>query len=203
MLEYIPGFEQNPQPLLERLFSRIAAGEMRTLPFYRPQIPVRACGFQRYEQQWIGALLTPWMLSLLVLPGPGQLWPRRPEGSRLALALPCGNITFTLGEIDVQPLGDIDGSSLGESDGNSLGESDGDSLGESDGDSLGESDGGGQYLSCSLMSPLPAALAAEPAVMLAQQCVRMVLALPVKNADVPTDARLRGLFTHVLGQRDA
>ncbi|WP_413742932.1 [NiFe]-hydrogenase assembly chaperone HybE [Sodalis sp. RH15] len=195
MLEYIPGFEQNPQPLLERLFSRIAAGEMRTLPFYRPQIPVRACGFQRYEQQWIGALLTPWMLSLLVLPGPGQLWPRRPEGSRLALALPCGNITFTLGEIDGQPLGDIDGSSLGESDG--------DSLGESDGDSLGESDGGGQYLSCSLMSPLPAALAAEPAVMLAQQCVRMVLALPVKNADVPADARLRGLFTHVLGQRDA
>ena len=171
MLEYIPGFEQNPQPLLERLFSRIAAGEMRALPFYRPQIPVRACGFQRYEQQWIGALLTPWMLSLLVLPGPGQLWPRRPEGSRLALALPCGNITFTLGEIG--------------------------------GDSLGESDGGGQYLSCSLMSPLPAALAAEPAVMLAQQCVRMVLALPVKNADVPADARLRGLFTHVLGQRDA
>jgi [NiFe] hydrogenase assembly HybE family chaperone len=211
MLEYIPGFEQNPQPLLERLFSRIAAGEMRALPFYRPQIPVRACGFQRYERQWIGALLTPWMLSLLVLPGPGQLWPRRPEGSRLALALPCGNITFTLGEIDVQPLGENDGSSLGESDGDSLGESDsdslgesdGDSLGESDGDSLGESDGGGQYLSCSLMSPLPAALAAEPAVMLAQQCVRMVLALPVKNADVPADARLRGLFTHVLGQRDA
>ncbi|QWA13915.1 hypothetical protein GTU79_12585 [Sodalis ligni] len=53
------------------------------------------------------------------------------------------------------------------------------------------------------MSPLPAALAAEPAVMLAQQCVRMVLALPVKNADVPADARLRGLFTHVLGQRNA
>lgn len=99
MPEFIAGLADNPQPLLERLFSEIAEGEMRALPFYRPQIPLRACGFQLFEQQWIGVLLTPWMLSLLVLPGPDQEWPRRPVGSRLALALPCGNVGFTLGEI--------------------------------------------------------------------------------------------------------
>src|SRR5476649_2169292 len=100
MSEFITGLEEHPQPLLERLFHGIAESEMRTLPFYRPRIPIRACGFQLFERQWIGALLTPWMLSLLVLPGPGQEWPRRSVGTRLALALPCGNVNFTLGEID-------------------------------------------------------------------------------------------------------
>ncbi len=99
MSESIIGLAENPQPLLERLFGLIAEREMRALPFYQPQIPVRACGFQLFERQWVGALLTPWMLSLLVLPGPGQTWPRRPVGSRLALALPCGNLGFTVGEV--------------------------------------------------------------------------------------------------------
>lgn len=100
MSEFITGLAENPQPLLERLFSGIAEREMCALPFYQPQIPIRACGFQLFEQQWIGALLTPWMLSLLVLPGPGQVWPRRRVGLRLALALPCGNVGFALGELD-------------------------------------------------------------------------------------------------------
>ncbi|WP_213989400.1 hydrogenase-2 assembly chaperone [Sodalis sp. dw_96] len=179
MPEYIPGLEQNPQPLLERLFSGIAAREMRTLPFYRPQIPIRACDFQLFEQQWIGALLTPWMLSLLVLPGPGQLWPRRSAGTRLALALPCGNVGFTLGEIaGFPPCG-------------------------SDTNPLGGSDACGQYLSSSLMSPLPAELAAEPALILAQQCVRMALALPVRDADAPENMHRRWLLTRVKGRTDA
>ncbi len=100
MSEFITGLAEHPQPLLERLFNGIAERDMRALPFFQPQIPIRACGFQLFEQQWVGALLTPWMLSLLVLPGPGQLWPRRSVGARLALALPCGNVGFTLGEID-------------------------------------------------------------------------------------------------------
>lgn len=99
MPEEINGLADNPQHLLEQCFSAIANAQMRLLPFYQAQIPLRACGFQLFEQQWMGVLLTPWMLSLLVLPGPGQIWPRRPVGSRLALALPCGNVGFTVGEV--------------------------------------------------------------------------------------------------------
>ncbi|HHL2499791.1 TPA: hydrogenase-2 assembly chaperone [Yersinia enterocolitica] len=99
MLDVIAGHEQNPAALLEQVFGQVAADEMRGLPFYRDHIPLRACGFQLFEQQWIGALLTPWMLSLVVLPGPQQSWQRRAVGERLMLALPCGSISFTVSEI--------------------------------------------------------------------------------------------------------
>ncbi|MDA5474287.1 hydrogenase-2 assembly chaperone [Yersinia kristensenii] len=99
MSDVIVGHEQNPAALLEQIFGQIAADEMRGLPFYRDHIPLRACGFQLFEQQWIGALLTPWMLSLVVLPGPQQSWQRRAVGERLMLALPCGTIGFIVSEI--------------------------------------------------------------------------------------------------------
>ncbi|CQH16302.1 hydrogenase-2 assembly chaperone [Yersinia enterocolitica] len=99
MSDVIAGHEQNPAALLEQVFGQVAADEMRGLPFYRDHIPLRACGFQLFEQQWIGALLTPWMLSLVVLPGPQQSWQRRAVGERLMLALPCGTIGFTVSEI--------------------------------------------------------------------------------------------------------
>ncbi|EOV4174536.1 hydrogenase-2 assembly chaperone [Yersinia enterocolitica] len=99
MSDVIAGHEQNPAALLEQVFGQVAADEMRGLPFYRDHIPLRACGFQLFEQQWIGALLTPWMLSLVVLPGPKQSWQRRAVGERLMLALPCGTIGFTVSEI--------------------------------------------------------------------------------------------------------
>ncbi|MEA9391293.1 hydrogenase-2 assembly chaperone [Acerihabitans sp. TG2] len=99
MSENIIGLADNPQHLLEQCFSEIADAQMRELPFYQAQIPVRACGFQLFEQQWVGVLLTPWMLSLLVLPGPGQRWPHKAVGSRLGLALPCGNVGFIVGEV--------------------------------------------------------------------------------------------------------
>ncbi|CNK72190.1 hydrogenase 2-specific chaperone [Yersinia enterocolitica] len=99
MFDVIAGHEQNPAALLEQVFGQVAADEMRGLPFYRDHIPLRACGFQLFEQQWIGALLTPWMLSLVVLPGPQQSWQCRAVGERLMLALPCGGISFTVSEI--------------------------------------------------------------------------------------------------------
>ncbi|CNI12579.1 MULTISPECIES: hydrogenase-2 assembly chaperone [Yersinia] len=99
MSDVVVGHPANPAPLLEQVFSQIAADEMCHLPFYRDHIPLRACGFQLFEQQWIGALLTPWMLSLVVLPGPQQRWDRRIVGERLMLALPCGNIGFTVSEV--------------------------------------------------------------------------------------------------------
>ncbi|CFQ41351.1 MULTISPECIES: hydrogenase-2 assembly chaperone [Yersinia] len=99
MSDVITGHQHHPAALLESRFGQIAAESMRGLPFYRDHIPLRACGFQLFEQQWIGALLTPWMLSLVVLPGPSQSWQRRTVGERLMLALPCGTIGFTVSEV--------------------------------------------------------------------------------------------------------
>lgn len=91
--------DEHPAAWLEAMFAQIGREKMQMLPFYRQGIPVKACGFTLFEQQWIGCLLTPWMMSLLVLPGPRQDWPVRTLGDRLALSLPCGDATFIVGEM--------------------------------------------------------------------------------------------------------
>ncbi|WP_447829948.1 hydrogenase-2 assembly chaperone [Aeromonas salmonicida] len=92
------GFATNPAPLLVAQYERIAREQMQGLPFYHPDMPIVAeCVL--FEGQWLGCVLTPWMLSVVVLPGPDQLWPVRSSSDRLALQLPCGNMTFMVGEL--------------------------------------------------------------------------------------------------------
>ncbi|OZG40617.1 hydrogenase biosynthesis protein HybE [Aeromonas sp. A35_P] len=91
------GFATNPAPRLVAQYERIAQQEMQALPFYHAAMPIVAeCTL--FEGQWLGCVLTPWMLSVVVLPGPDQLWPVR-SSERLALQLPCGNLTFMVGAL--------------------------------------------------------------------------------------------------------
>ncbi|MBL0597096.1 hydrogenase-2 assembly chaperone [Aeromonas jandaei] len=92
------GFASDPAPLLVAQYERIAREEMQALPFYHATMPIVAeCTL--FEGQWLGCVLTPWMLSVVVLPGPDQLWPVRSSSERIALQLPCGNMTFMVGEL--------------------------------------------------------------------------------------------------------
>lgn len=92
------GFASDPAPLLVAQYERIAREEMQALPFYHASMSIVAeCTL--FEGQWLGCVLTPWMLSVVVLPGPDQLWPVRSCSDRLALQLPCGNLTFMVGAL--------------------------------------------------------------------------------------------------------
>lgn len=97
--KYSEGYATDPSALLEQVFQQVAESSMVGLPFYRPQLPVKACAFQLFEGQWFGALLTPWMLQLMLLPGPGQRWEYRRADERLALTFPQGDMAFRPGEI--------------------------------------------------------------------------------------------------------
>lgn len=57
---------------------------------------------------------------------------------------------------------------------------------------VGELDDLGQYLACSLMSPLARGLTVEQGVRLADDCARMLLSLPVDVPDVRRRALLLG-----------
>ncbi|MNH98380.1 Hydrogenase-2 operon protein HybE [compost metagenome] len=97
-VQELSGFASNPATLLVAQYERIAREQMQGLPFYHATMPIVAeCVL--FEEQWLGCVLTPWMLSLVVLPGPDQLWPVRSNSDRLALQLPCGNMTFMVGEL--------------------------------------------------------------------------------------------------------
>ncbi|MEQ4922692.1 hydrogenase-2 assembly chaperone [Proteus hauseri] len=95
----IMGFDTPPIEQLEAFFCEVAEKEMKNLPFFREGVPVKAGSFSLFEKQWIGTVLTPWMLELVVLPGPSQEWPRRKVGERIALELPCGQVKFVVGEL--------------------------------------------------------------------------------------------------------
>ena len=99
MQDEITGFHDSPHHEVQAAFEAVAASEMHDLPFLHPQMPVYIPAFTLFENQWLGCALTPWMLSLLILPGPQQCWPRRVPGERIGLQLPCGATTFTVGEV--------------------------------------------------------------------------------------------------------
>ncbi|MBW7983675.1 hydrogenase-2 assembly chaperone [Enterobacillus tribolii] len=96
--EEITGFSTDPSTQLIAVYQSIADEKMRELPFFHPSMPVHAA-LKLFEGQWVGCVLTPWMLSVVVLPGPDQCWPVREVGERLALKMPRGDMTFIIGEL--------------------------------------------------------------------------------------------------------
>ncbi|MEB4674883.1 hydrogenase-2 assembly chaperone [Enterobacteriaceae bacterium G50] len=154
MPEEISGFSTSPQSLVKSAFEEVSRRSMHDLAFLHPTMPVSVSDFTLFEGQWTGCVITPWMLSAVIFPGPDQCWPRRTVSEKLGLQLPYGTMTFTVGELE----------------------------------------GVSQYLSCSLMSPLPKALSVEEGLRLVADCARMLLSLPLSNPDAPSMASRRSLL---------
>lgn len=69
--------------VLERVYCTIQRERMADVPLLNPALDVKAVGFRPCGAGWIGILLTPWCMNLLLLPG-------RDDGS----GLPTGQETF-------------------------------------------------------------------------------------------------------------
>lgn len=82
---------QDPSGLLEACFRQ------SPIPFGMPEnkhLEVTALGFSRYRGDWLGVLVTPSFVRLLLLPGGGSLWGDIPAGQRRYLELAGGTLTF-------------------------------------------------------------------------------------------------------------
>jgi len=92
------GFAVNPAAELERVFSDIHQQQMRELSIINPLIRVEAVGFSEWEGHWLGILITPWFMNLLVLPKQGSSWPQFDSGKRkgeaITLSFPRGAYPF-------------------------------------------------------------------------------------------------------------
>jgi [NiFe] hydrogenase assembly HybE family chaperone len=62
---------ENPGAALERVFAGIAATRMAGLPMNNPALRVEAVDFRDWHGVWVGVLITPWAINLMLLPGPG------------------------------------------------------------------------------------------------------------------------------------
>ncbi|MDR2244526.1 MAG: [NiFe]-hydrogenase assembly chaperone HybE [Burkholderiales bacterium] len=85
-------------------FEQIGHTRMQGLPFLNPVLRVEAVGFQPWQEFWLGVIVTPWMMNLMLLPREPEHWPTIERGERLHYRFPAGDYDFimahdeTLGE---------------------------------------------------------------------------------------------------------
>ena len=87
-------WRSDPSAAIERSYARIRRERFVDAPLLHPALQVQAIDVQPWQRNWLGALVTPWCLSLLLLPGVGGHW-RMPAGNaRLSVRFPVGDIAF-------------------------------------------------------------------------------------------------------------
>jgi [NiFe] hydrogenase assembly HybE family chaperone len=83
---------QDPSAVVTAVFRRIRAERMADVPL--PPLEVEAVGFRRWQGHWLGMLVTPWTMSLLLLPGTTSDWRLPPEGKHNGFKFPSGEYAF-------------------------------------------------------------------------------------------------------------
>jgi len=87
----------NPAQLLERVFRDIHAIRMQGLPILNGALEVEAVGFRPWCGHWLGVLVTPWFMNVMLLPGQEAPWPGIAPGGNWDWELPSGGYSFIVG----------------------------------------------------------------------------------------------------------
>lgn len=86
-------FLPDPSRQLEDAF-RAKAVHMSGLGFVNPALRVEAVGFAPWEGHWLGVMVTPWSINLLLLPHDRSRWQPRRLGEAQGYAFPAGRYDF-------------------------------------------------------------------------------------------------------------
>lgn len=88
----------DPSTDLVAVFAAIARTRMADVPLCNPALQVEALGFRRRaDGHWAGAMITPWAINLLCLPG-SEDWPALAACSKYDWQFPSGNYEFTVAD---------------------------------------------------------------------------------------------------------
>lgn len=84
------------QRVLEASFNQILQTRMQGLPMVNPKLMVRALGFGKISQDWLGVLITPWCMNLLLIPDKDSDWQEKQPGIKFERKFPYGDFEFTV-----------------------------------------------------------------------------------------------------------
>jgi len=84
----------SPAAALERRFTDIQRQQMQDMPMLNPALHVRALGFRPWTEHWLGVLVTPWFMNLVLSPRITQHWPRIVERESRYYVFPAGVFEF-------------------------------------------------------------------------------------------------------------
>jgi [NiFe] hydrogenase assembly HybE family chaperone len=93
----VRGWSANPAAPLEAAFRAIHVERMCGLPLVNEVLAVEAVGFAPWDAHWLGVLVTPWCMNLVLLPGEAAAWQSVPAGAKLAYRFPAGLYEFVSG----------------------------------------------------------------------------------------------------------
>ncbi|MFV0576870.1 MAG: [NiFe]-hydrogenase assembly chaperone HybE [Vibrio sp.] len=129
---------------IENVYQNILEQEMQSMPFIAQNIGIEMVGLQQYQDHWLGVMITPWMMNLMILPIQNNqvqneqgLWPDLHVGEEVGIRLAGNDYRFYASEVE----------------------------------------GIGQFLACSLMSPISGIANHAQAVQLATDVMRLATSL--------------------------
>ncbi|MBK7565800.1 MAG: [NiFe]-hydrogenase assembly chaperone HybE [Propionivibrio sp.] len=102
--------DENPADAVEEAFFRIQRECMADVPILNPVLAVEAIDFQRWKGHWLGVVITPWCMSLLLVPGSESDWMSTGDNKRRFINFSIGDFAFLgseepeLGEYQSCPL---------------------------------------------------------------------------------------------------
>ncbi|MBK9026662.1 MAG: [NiFe]-hydrogenase assembly chaperone HybE [Propionivibrio sp.] len=102
--------DENPADAVEEAFFRIQRECMADVPILNPVLAVEAIDFQRWKGHWLGVVITPWCMSLLLVPGSESDWVSTGDNKRRFIRFSMGDFAFLgsdepeLGEYQSCPL---------------------------------------------------------------------------------------------------
>lgn len=92
-------WHDDPSAELAQTFGRIARARMAGLAICNPQLAVEAVGFRATaDGHWAGALVAPWAINLLCLPGAAGAWPAVAAGGKHDWEFPSGRYEFIVAD---------------------------------------------------------------------------------------------------------
>jgi [NiFe] hydrogenase assembly HybE family chaperone len=100
----------SPASALETAFRAILQRQMRDVPMLNPALAVEAVGFRPWNEHWLGILITPWFMNLMLMPRVSASWKPVPQGESRHYVFPAGVFEF-IGGRDAA-LGDYQACSL-------------------------------------------------------------------------------------------
>jgi [NiFe] hydrogenase assembly HybE family chaperone len=83
----------DPSPRLVAAFEEVAT-RMEGLALVNPALGVEAVGFAPWDGHWLGVLVTPWCMNLILAPRDPARWPRVAQGACRRYRFPAGDYDF-------------------------------------------------------------------------------------------------------------
>lgn len=93
----------NPQVAAEfvaQAFDTIHREQMAGIPILNDRIQVQALGFQEYEGRMLGVVITPWLMTLIMLPSVEDDWDAMALCEKQSHPFPSNSYTFMVNEFN-------------------------------------------------------------------------------------------------------